>query len=110
LEELSKRFLNLFEGKDKKLIELDKVTQQLKVEKRRIYDIINILESLRVVSKNGKNHYKWKGLTEAIETIHLCERDRDSLRVESIWKEKSLEYLSSSLLKLFLHWKTTLSL
>ena len=42
LEELSKKFISNFEGKDGIVLELDKVTIQLKVERRRIYDIVNI--------------------------------------------------------------------
>ena len=44
------------------LLELDKVTQQLNVERRRIYDIVNIYESLQVVKKIAKNNYVWRGL------------------------------------------------
>lgn len=42
LEELSKKFIENFEGRDGIMLELDKVTVQLKVERRRIYDIVNI--------------------------------------------------------------------
>lgn len=42
LEELSKKFIESFEGRDGIMLELDKVTVQLKVERRRIYDIVNI--------------------------------------------------------------------
>ena len=62
LEELSRRFIDNFEGASSPIIQLDKTTLKLGVERRRLYDIINILESLRVVAKNGKNNYIWKGL------------------------------------------------
>lgn len=42
LEELSKKFIERFEGKDGIVLELDRVTVELHVERRRIYDIVNI--------------------------------------------------------------------
>jgi transcription factor E2F7/8 len=75
LESLSAKFIDQFEGKVNRLIELDKVTKELNVERRRMYDIINILESLNVVVKNGKNSYLWKGLNEAVETIERCKEN-----------------------------------
>jgi hypothetical protein len=43
LEELSRRFLELYVREDHSTLELDKITLKLGVERRRIYDIINIL-------------------------------------------------------------------
>jgi transcription factor E2F7/8 len=66
LEELSKKFISHFEGRDGLLLELDKVTLCFRVERRRIYDIVNIFESLKVVKKAAKNNYVWRGLKSAI--------------------------------------------
>jgi len=52
------------------MITLDACTQQLKVERRRLYDIVNILESLSAVGRIAKNLYEWKGL-ESISTFIL---------------------------------------
>lgn len=67
---LTQKFITKFEGNSPNIIVLDKVTEELQVERRRLYDIINIMESLNVVSKNKKNIYEWKGLKRAVETLN----------------------------------------
>ena len=49
------------------LLSIDQTASELLVERRRIYDIINILEALNVVTKKGKNVYWWHGL-KVLET------------------------------------------
>jgi hypothetical protein len=44
------------------------------VERRRIYDIVNILEAVDIVSRKGKNEYVWHGLTrlaKALTILHV---------------------------------------
>lgn len=50
---------------------LDRVAEQLGIVKRRIYDIINILESLHMASKVAKNRYHWHGCNNLPKTLSL---------------------------------------
>ncbi|KAK5966271.1 Transcription factor E2F/dimerization partner [Trichostrongylus colubriformis] len=70
-------------------VHLETVARKMSVEKRRIYDIVNVMEALDAMSKTNKSYYRWHGLEglpklmadlqkEAIEE-HLPER---VLRVE----------------------------
>jgi len=43
------------------ILSLDKAADELKVERRRIYDIVNILEALDFVTRQRKNTYTWNG-------------------------------------------------
>ena len=69
LGELCRRFLQLYGSIGENLLFLDQCTKELVVERRRIYDIINILESFFVIQRQAKNAYKWLGINKLEEAI-----------------------------------------
>ena len=72
---LCDNFLKNFASGGSQLIELEPVAEQLSVGRRRIYDIVNVLESLSVVSKHKASVYSWLGMDNLPATIEAIERD-----------------------------------
>ncbi|OWM71594.1 E2F transcription factor-like E2FF [Punica granatum] len=69
---LSSNFLRLYNKDGVDSIGLDDAAIRLGVERRRIYDVVNILESIGVVARKAKNQYAWKGfgvIPEALEEL-----------------------------------------
>ncbi|XP_029013072.1 transcription factor E2F1 [Betta splendens] len=57
----TKRFLNLLSQSPDGVVDLNWASQVLDVQKRRIYDITNVLEGIQLISKKSKNNIQWLG-------------------------------------------------
>ncbi|XP_072067091.1 transcription factor E2FB isoform X6 [Arachis hypogaea] len=59
---LTKKFINLIKQAEDGILDLNKAADTLEVQKRRIYDITNVLEGIGLIEKKLKNRIQWKGL------------------------------------------------
>uniref|UniRef100_A0ACD5WMX6 Uncharacterized protein n=1 Tax=Avena sativa TaxID=4498 RepID=A0ACD5WMX6_AVESA len=58
---LTKKFIILLKGAQDGNLDLNKAAETLEVQKRRIYDITNVLEGIDLIEKGLKNMIRWKG-------------------------------------------------
>ena len=62
LGELTRKFIQLIKNStDNMSVDLNIAADKLQVQKRRIYDITNVLEGIGLIEKTIKNKIRWKG-------------------------------------------------
>ncbi|KAH9603932.1 hypothetical protein KSS87_018016 [Heliosperma pusillum] len=59
---LTKKFINLIKQAEDGILDLNQAADTLEVQKRRIYDITNVLEGIGFIEKKLKNRIQLKGL------------------------------------------------
>uniref|UniRef100_A0A8L2QBV4 N-terminal EF-hand calcium binding protein 3 n=1 Tax=Rattus norvegicus TaxID=10116 RepID=A0A8L2QBV4_RAT len=88
----TKRFLELLSHSADGVVDLNWAAEVLKVQKRRIYDITNVLEGIQLIAKKSKNHIQWlgsrtmvgigqrlEGLTQDLQQLQESEQQLDHL-------------------------------
>ncbi|KAI8505938.1 E2F transcription factor 3 [Branchiostoma belcheri] len=58
---LTKKFVGLLGSSPDGIVDLNQAAEVLNVQKRRIYDITNVLEGINLIKKKSKNHIEWRG-------------------------------------------------
>jgi len=72
---LTTRFVNLLQDAEDGVLDLKVAADQLNVrQKRRIYDITNVLEGIGLIEKRNKNCIKWKGAVAGENTQEATDR------------------------------------
>ncbi|KAM8971968.1 transcription factor E2F7 [Pelodytes ibericus] len=84
---LCKRFLSRYPSypmsTEKMTISVDEAASNIGVERRRIYDIVNVLESLHLVSRVAKNQYCWNGQCNLNDTLRRLQMDGEKQKYEA---------------------------
>ncbi|KAI3461260.1 hypothetical protein Pfo_017923 [Paulownia fortunei] len=84
---LTKKFINLIKHAEDGILDLNKAADTLEVQKRRIYDITNVLEGIGLIEKKLKNRIQWKGVDvsrpgEADESLSGLQEEIENLNME----------------------------
>ncbi|OMO83177.1 hypothetical protein COLO4_22655 [Corchorus olitorius] len=84
---LTKKFINLIKQAEDGILDLNKAADTLEVQKRRIYDITNVLEGIGLIEKKLKNRIQWKGLDvsrpgEVDDNVATLQAEVENLTIE----------------------------
>jgi hypothetical protein len=62
---LTKKFVEILQNAPEKTVDLKVAADMLEVQKRRIYDITNVLEGIGMIEKQPKGNIRWRGIPSA---------------------------------------------
>lgn len=74
---LTKKFVSLLRGSPENALDLNIAANELGVQKRRIYDITNVLEGIGLIQKTSKNHVSWNSTPPSSFVRRLHDADDD---------------------------------
>lgn len=91
---LTQKFVQLLARSQDGVVDLNQAAESLKVQKRRLYDITNVLEGVHLIKKSSKNNIQWMGCNLCpeggpVKSSHAVRQELEDLGLE----EKRLEEL-----------------
>lgn len=95
LSVLTRKFVELIKKSEANTVDLNDAVRQLSVQKRRIYDITNVLEGIGYVEKLHKNKIKWVGSTEDPQMEKDIEEMRGRLEDLQVKEKRVDNYIES---------------
>ncbi len=103
LRQLTSRFVDLIAQAESGIVDLNSAAEKLHVQKRRIYDITNVLEGIGLITKNSKNNIQWKGTgiatvsnSESCEEIKLLQQEMIALEQHEKLLDQQIQSINSS--------------
>lgn len=85
---LTKKFVSLIQEDKDGVLDLNKAATMLDVQKRRIYDITNVLEGIGIVEKSTKNHIQWMGHKTSSPDNPVNQAKRLKAELEHLYAEE----------------------
>jgi len=92
---LTQKFTDLIKESPQGLLDLNQAAAKLGVQKRRIYDITNVLEGIGLLEKRSKNNIQWKGM--GLGCTDDIEQELDRMRAEIRLKAAHEQWLDEAI-------------
>ncbi|XP_052000232.1 transcription factor E2F3-like [Xyrauchen texanus] len=94
---LTKKFVELLAQSSDGVVDLNQASEILKVQKRRLYDITNVLEGVHLIKKKSKNNIQWMGCSLSDVGSVLSQRQTLSSEItQLVQEERRLDELIQS--------------
>ncbi|XP_056142824.1 transcription factor E2F3-like [Lampris incognitus] len=85
---LTKKFVELLAQSSDGVLDLNLAAETLQVQKRRLYDITNVLEGIHLIKKKSKNNIQWMGCSLSDVDGALSQRQRLTAEVSALGEEE----------------------
>ncbi|KAM3872715.1 transcription factor E2F3 [Diretmus argenteus] len=85
---LTKKFVELLAQSSDGVLDLNLAAETLQVQKRRLYDITNVLEGIHLIKKKSKNNIQWMGCSLLEVEGALSQRQRLTAEVSALGEEE----------------------
>ncbi|XP_075125261.1 transcription factor E2F6 [Leptodactylus fuscus] len=73
---LTRKFVDIIKSAPQGVVDLNDAAKQLGVRKRRVYDITNVLDGIRLIQKRSKNLVQWVGSDLNLAGTEISQQQR----------------------------------